>query len=609
MRSYSGLLLFLSLPLLYGCASTTRVSHSGPPASISYRVSIPDTAAEEFAVAATLTNVTEDTVVFQFPIWAPGAYDIVNFGAYVHDFTARDTAGRPMQVIRGDTSTFRIIGRSDRIALDYRVHDIERVKNSMWFCISDIEPEYAFAVGVALFGYPVGYKDAPCSVVYTPPAGWSVAVALDSAGAPNSFRARDYDELVDVPVQMGHFRTDFFTVDGRPHEITTTMFGTTDTVDRGRIVRMTDTVVRLVSGFFGDMPYSRYLFQLYLEDPRRGGHGSLNGALEHRNSSTYLMPYFPGMILEPNLAPVIAHEYWHLWSPKLFHVKQLGPFDYQSPPRTASLWFGEGLTEYYARVLLLRGGLTTEKEFLKETEEDLGPLYGHGQQRPITELSMKISELPIFESIALYSTGPMIGLLLDGAIRSQTGNRKSLDDAMRYFNREYGKTGTSFTDEEIIPIIERATGAHLADFYNRYIAGHDPLPFDEYLPKMGLKYAAESEKKRGLAADLEDTSEGWLVTGVVPGGSADSMGLQVGDVITQMYFKSGTPLGVTHTSVSIAEIYVTLPDFRGVTVRRGGAEIRVPAKIVESVVQVRHLQADPAATGLAAEIRRSMLGF
>jgi predicted metalloprotease with PDZ domain len=356
------------------------------------------------------------------------------------------------------------------------------------------------------------------------------------------------------------------------------------------------------------MPYSHYLFQLYLEDPRRGGRGSLNGALEHRNSSTYLRPYFEGMKLDASLAPVIAHEYWHLWSPKRFHVKQLGPFDYQSPPRTASLWFAEGLTEYYARVLLRRGGLSTEQGFLKETEEDLGPLYGRAQRRSIAELSMGISDIPIFESIALYSTGPMIGLLLDGAIRSQTGNRKSLDDAMRYFNREFGQTGKSFTDEEIIPIMERATGAHLADFYNRYIAGHDPLPFDEYLPKMGLKYALEPERKRGLAADLEEVSDGWLVSGVAPGGSADSMGLRTGDIITHL-MQTGNQIGVAHNPVSLAEIFVTLPSFKGFKIKRGEEELTVAAKVIESVVQTRHLRADPAATAEAAEIRRSMLGF
>jgi predicted metalloprotease with PDZ domain len=594
---------------LLGCSSPrTSVRGSSSSASISYHLSLPDPASETFAVSATLENIVEDTTTFYFPIWAPGAYDIVNFGAYVSDFTARGSNGQPLRVVRVDTSTFKIIGASRRIDIGYRVHDIEAVPNSMWFCISDIENDYAFANGTAIFGYPAGYKEIPYTVSYNAPPGWSVAVALDSADSSGTFRARDYDELVDAPVQMGKFQRFDFNVGGREHTITLTMIGSKDTIDGRRIVAITDTVVRLVSGFFGEMPYDRYLFEHYLEDPRRSHLRSLNGALEHRNSSTYLMPYFQGISLEGSLAPVIAHEYWHLWSPKRIHVKQLGPFDYQSIPRTSSLWFAEGLTEYYARILLLRGGLTKTNAFLRETEGDIRPLYQHRQHKPITELSLDISEDPPMESIALYSTGPMIGLLLDAAIRTQTGNNRSLDDAMRYFNEEYGKKGRSFDDEEIIPIMERATGAKLAEFYRRYIAGHEPLPFDEYLPKIGLRYAPEQETKKGLAAELESVKNGWLVVSVAPGGSADSMGLRSGDIITQVNQKE-QPIGVAGNPVEFAEIFVTLPGFKGFTILRDGKEIALSGHIIASLVEVRRLKLDPDATGAALAIRKSMLGF
>ena len=50
----------------------------------------------------------------------------------------------------------------------------------------------------------------------------------------------------------------------------------------------------------------------------------------------------------------------------------------------------------------------------------------------------------------------MLGLLLDAGIRSQTGNRKSLDDAMRFFNKHvWQDRGEPSPTSEIIPIIER----------------------------------------------------------------------------------------------------------------------------------------------------------
>ena len=56
-------------------------------------------------------------------------------------------------------------------------------------------------------------------------------------------------------------------------------------------------------------------------------------------------------------------------------------------------------------------------------------------------------------------------------------------------NREYGDhTGEkNFDDEDIIPIIEKVTGASLSDFFNRYVAGTEELPVREMLESIGLR--------------------------------------------------------------------------------------------------------------------------
>jgi predicted metalloprotease with PDZ domain len=433
-----------------------------------------------------------------------------------------------------------------------------------------------------------------------------VAVGLDSAA--DGYHAHDYDELVDAPVQMGKFLRRDFMINGKLHTVTLTTLGVTETIDINKIAAITDTVARLVSGFFGEMPYQRYLFQYYLVNPMKMNTGSLFGALEHRNSSTYMMPWFPGSAVDVSLTAVIAHEYWHLWSPKRIHVHQLGPFDYQSAPHTTSLWFAEGLTEYYARLLLQRGGITKSAGFLAEAERDMEDIYGRKQATPIAQLSYHISEATPEGILPLYSTGPLIGMLLDADIRLQTDNRTSLDDAMRYFNEEYGKTGKSFADDDIIPIMERVTGAKLADFYNHYISGHDPLPFDEYLPKIGLRYAVEQESKKGLAAELEKVSEGWKIVSVMPGGTADSMGLKPGDLIMGIV-NVDHPISVEGMPIELADPFASSNQFRGLEIKRDGKKNVVTGKALSTIVPVRHLRIDEAATGRALAIRQSMLGF
>lgn len=54
---------------------------------------------------------------------------------------------------------------------------------------------------------------------------------------------------------------------------------------------------------------------------------------------------------------LLAHEYFHTWNPERLggsRLRPLGPKDY---------WFSEGLTDFYARRLLLRSGLITSAQF------------------------------------------------------------------------------------------------------------------------------------------------------------------------------------------------------------------------------------------------------
>jgi len=510
---------------------------------IDYDVSV-DVAREVFKVHGRFRHVSGDTVVYHFPIWGPGAYDIVTFGGWVDSIAARDRRGRKLKVVRADTSTVWIIGGKGTFEISYLVRDIERLEGSPWFGLTDIEAEYAFANTVAIFGYPAGYKETPHTVRYQRPKGWDLSIGLSPIdSATGYYRAHDYDELVDAPVHMGTFQRVDLTIRGRHHVISITAPQKLTEAQLADIGRMADTVVRTISGFFDDMPYERYIFQIFFTSFNTTDYSF--GALEHRNSSSYRMPFNPSRGLGAGLAAVFAHEYWHLWSPKRIHVHQLGPFDYQSPPRTKSIWFAEGLTEYYAQVMLARAQLPGGRRgTLDYLEGIFRNAYRRPQSRSMTDLSLHASQVPMMEFIAFYSKGPVVGLLLDAAIRKGTEYRKSLDDAILHFNAQYGRTGRSFSDDEIITIMEDATGASLRDFYNRYIDGTEPLPFDELLPVVGMKITHSERKQDMLGATTippgASDSAGWLVTEIAPGGTADSTGLRVGDTIVAMRMRERT---------------------------------------------------------------------
>lgn len=606
------------LLVLLTVAAFPTAALAQPASRVEYRVR-PDLTAEQFDVSASFMPVGSDPVVFHFPIWAPGAYDLVNFGGYVRDFTARFADGRPAAVSRVDTGTYRIDAHGQPVTIAYRIHDIETPANSVWFCTSDIEKGFVFAQGAAMFGYVEGGKGWPCSVAYAVPKGWDITVSLDSVsvaadvaggGRIYSYGAGSYDELIDAPVEMGHFQRADFTVNGVPHVVTVCATNGHDSVDIVAAGALTKRIVEVVSGFYGELPYKRYVFQHFIADMRERKFQGAFGALEHAASSSYLSPPMRSTdAFAREMALTIAHEYWHVWSPKRIHVAELGPFDYQRAPRTTSLWFAEGLTEYYARVLLMRARLCTETEFLSEMQDDIEMLYGRGQRRSIAELSREISFAPLNESsVALYSKGPIIGLLLDAAIRAQTANAKGLDDAMRFFNEQYGRTGKTFTDEDIIPIMERATGAKLADFYARYIGGREPLPIDSLLPLIGFRYDTRVITRAAFGGHVEPEAKGLRVKQVDPDGTARATGLRPGDLLVKIVTQNRT-INAAEIPVNDygddALVYFPAKSF---VVMRNGASVTLPYKPAELEVRIRKLTFDENASAATLAIRKSLIG-
>lgn len=149
------------------------------------------------------------------------------------------------------------------------------------------------------------------------------------------------------------------------------------------------------------------------------------------------------------------------------------------------------------------GMVLQQKEFLDDMERDLLPLIKEKQKRTITELSLKITEANMYQLMGLYTKGPALGFLLDVTIRSQTNNKKSLDDALRFLNEEYGKKGITFKDQDIIPIIEKSTGTKLDDFYSSYIDGLEIPQAKQLLPAIGLKLGGKIVKEEiGVGFDF-----------------------------------------------------------------------------------------------------------
>ena len=114
----------------------------------------------------------------------------------------------------------------------------------------------------------------------------------------------------------------------------------------------------------------------------------------------------------------VSHEYFHAFNVKRLRPVELGPFDYEHPPTTSSLWIAEGFTSYYGDLIVVRAGLGTTQDFLRAMSSDIEQLQ-NSPGRLVQSLEQ--SSLDVWSSgtsgvgrnrdktVNYYVKGPIVG--------------------------------------------------------------------------------------------------------------------------------------------------------------------------------------------------------
>jgi len=484
-------------------------------ATIRYQVALSRPAEHRFHIGMTIPEV-RGSVTVQMAAW-DGLYQIRDFAHHVSEMRATDTSGRDLPVVRIDKQTWRIDGNGE-VRAQYA---------AFWDEIgpfgTQLDGEHAFLnLGMVLCYVPERLSEDAVVRFDNVPQGWRVAVQLPKAsaadGAATAYAAADYDALVDAPVEIGRFEELQFRAGGRP--IRAVIHG--DAVDRARLINTLSAIVDYQTRMMGEAPFSEYLF-LFHVGRRYGG-----GGMEHSNSTAIAADSGAA------LASVSAHEFFHLWNVKRIRPQSLERVDRTREMWTPALWFAEGVTNTYASYTLVRTGLWSKGEFL----DDLGKQITTLQTRPAhrwqsaeeSSLTTWFDKYPLYErpefSISYYGKGQLLGVGLDLVIRDATDNRASLDDVLRRLNQQYAKRGRFYADsqgiriaaEEVIREARAEATTNLTDFFHRYVAGTDELPFAEWLSVAGLMLRVSGERREVEELTQATERQRRILAGLLNGG-------------------------------------------------------------------------------------------
>jgi predicted metalloprotease with PDZ domain len=475
---------------------------------MAFSVSMPQPASHTFHVSFRCDGLKGEFQDFKMPVWAPGYYRVIDFSKNVSNFRAEDGAGHALPWERTAKNTWRVAAsNATGIVLNYDV-----LASVSFVAQSYLGENRAFISAPGLYLHVTGrVQQQPVTVAFQLPAGWTrIATGLDPVeGKPNTFSAPDFDVLYDCPTLMGTQETIEFEAAGRPHRAA--LENVPPEVDRQKMAVDLKRMVEASTKLIGDVPYRHYTFLMM---------GSGNGGIEHLNSAAIA---FNGKSLTTENGyrgwlSYVAHEYFHNFNVKRIRPIALGPFDYDQENLTNMLWVSEGLSVYYQDLVLVRAGLIGREQYLDKMANSMGRFEtapGHRYQSAAESSWNTWGTSGVGNdrntTISYYDNGAMLGALLDLKIRNESGNRRSLDDAMRALYRKYYlEKKRGFTDAEFRAACEDAAGARLDEVFG-YASTSKEMDYAKYFAYAGLTVQSESQDAPGAYLGVNTrTVEGGL---------------------------------------------------------------------------------------------------
>jgi predicted metalloprotease with PDZ domain len=532
-------------------------------------------------------------VHLSLPAWTPGSYELDNFARNVSNFSATSTAG-PLDWDMTDYDTWRVYpsrGQTVTVRFDYRADTLDT--GMSWTA-----PDFAFFNGTNLFLYPEGGSlDFPARVTIHTDADWTIATGLTATGS-REFVADTYHDAVDMPTFVGRFDLDSARVGQQWYRLATYPAGVLSGAARAKLWDDIRKMMPPMAAVFGEVPWDTYTIQMVFADDFPGA-----AALEHQNS--HLGIYVTAAIGSPFLPAIVAHEIYHAWNVKRLRPAQLEPYDYGRAQPTPLLWVSEGITDYYADLALVRGGVVSKQAFYRGTS---GKIRSEASSPPIALEDASLStwiEPRDGTGFIYYDKGSAAGLLLDILIRDASDNRSSLDDVMVDLYRDTYKAGSGFTTDQWWDAVSRAAGGKsFADFHQRYIDGRERFPWREVLPLAGLTLGVDSTQAPWIGVSFGQDNEGVKIVATVPEGMAAQAGVQVGDYLLRVgEIEVGTPLS------RFRERYGGEPEGTPIeiVVRRGTEILTLQGGLKFRPSVSYSLTEDPAAPPKAVRIRNGIL--
>jgi predicted metalloprotease with PDZ domain len=510
-------------------------------AAIHYRIDPAQTHARLYQVTLTVAAPAAGQEL-SLPVWIAGSYLVREFSKNLQSLRASQ-GDKAVALAQLDKHRWLAQCQSGTpLVLSYEVAAYDNSVRTAW-----LDGARGFFNATSLCLRVLGQEDeAHVLEVLQPPAlaHWSLATGLApeqvNAAGFGRYRARDYDELADCPVEMGAFWSASFSACGVPHRFI--VAGAAPSFDGARLVRDAQRICEEAIRFWhGEErpPFDGYLFMLNAVHDGYGG-------LEHRNSTALIcarrdLPRLGQSDKEiqasegyTTLLGLISHEYFHTWNVKRLRPAEFARYDYARENYTELLWFFEGFTSYYDDLLLRRAGLLDHAGYLRLLTKTINQVLQTPGRRvqSVAQASFdawvkyyRQDENTPNATVSYYTKGALVALCLDLALRRD--GRTQLDEVMRALWQRCD--GGPMAEADLLAVLQQLSGRDWAGEIAQWVHGTEELPLAELLGAHGITLQAEPAQTAQRLGLRVAENGGIQVKTVLHGGAAEAAGFMAGD--------------------------------------------------------------------------------
>jgi len=453
---------------------------------------------DKVAVTMEFPKMKSGDVKFHFPKTVPGTYSVDDYGRFVEGIKFFDNKGKEIAFTKVNENTYSLKNAQNLSKVTYLVNDsfddeMDTSKHKAVFSPSgtDIEAGKIYLINTHGFiGYIDDMQDVPYQLIIQKPTdfyGTTALVDQDKSESTDTFTLANYAKVTDSPLM--YTKPDYITFNAGGMDLVLGVYSPTGKYKAADFKDNLEKTVIAQKKFLGDMNTNKkYAIMLYLS----GGDGPQIkgfGALEHHESTSVVLPeMMPKEAIDKTITDVVSHEFFHTVNPLKTHSEEIHYFDYADPKMSQHLWMYEGGTEYFANLFQIQEGLITKDEFLHRISEKIANSKNYNDTMPFTVMSKNVLKDEYKDQYRnVYEKGALLAMCLDIELRKLSNGEMGYRDMIRKLSQRFGEN-KPFKDDQLIDELVTVTGyPQVKDFYNKYIAGSEPTPYEQYLKMAGIE--------------------------------------------------------------------------------------------------------------------------